>query len=369
MIKTGQTIIASDFVTQLVAGEALTANDAVYLNTGDGKAYKADADDVNKLNFIGFANETVSLGANVNIVHSGQMSGFSGLTIGADYYLSTTAGAISATVGSIRVGTALTATVIKIEKTPSLQVFTASGTWYKPTFAKFVRIVCIGAGGGGGSTDATSTRRAGGGGGGAYVEIIKPASELGTSVAVTVGAGGTAGLVGGDSSFGSFVTAYGGGGGDNASTATGTSGGGGGGALSVGAQGSGTSAGGAPGGGAVNTDASSGDGGGGGGDEADVGRNSLRGGGGGAGGPAGAGNGLAGGNSVYGGAGGGSGSHSATGGAGGTSQNAGAGGAGGSITNGSNGAAPGGGGGGAGSNAVARTGGTGGRGEVRVYCW
>jgi len=118
MIKAGQDIVDSDFIFTVVAGENLTVRDSIYIDASDGKAYKTDADDLNKLVFRGFATETVSSGANALIRHDGQMTGFSGLTIGATYYVSGTAGAITTTRPSNFkvVGVAMTASVIKITK-------------------------------------------------------------------------------------------------------------------------------------------------------------------------------------------------------------------------------------------------------------
>jgi hypothetical protein len=91
------------------------------------------------------------------------------------------------------------------------QLFTATGTWTKPSGISANALVIVeiwGAGGGGGQY--------GGGGGGGYFEAIEIASDLGSTVSVTVGAGGTysggaTGNAGGNSAFGSY-TAYGGGG-------------------------------------------------------------------------------------------------------------------------------------------------------------
>ena len=97
-----------------------------------------------------------------------------------------------------------------------IQVFTASGTWTKPTGAKLVRVELVSAGGGGGGgVAATGTVNqkyggGGGGGGGKLVQTFK-ATDLGSTVAVVVGAGGTGGDGGGgdggdggSSSFGTF---------------------------------------------------------------------------------------------------------------------------------------------------------------------
>jgi hypothetical protein len=62
-------------------------------------------------------------------------------------------------------------------------------------------------GGGGGRSNWFS----GGGGGGGYNYVLLPLSDLGSSETVTVGSGGSPGSAGGNSSFGSHLTAYGGG--------------------------------------------------------------------------------------------------------------------------------------------------------------
>jgi len=117
MIDSGEIIESADFVVTAVAGENLTANDAVYISTSDGKAYKCDADDATKTRFAGFVQETVLMNANATIRCHGIMRGFVGLTAGAKYYLSGTAGAISSSAGTyeVGVGIALTTTVIRIQ--------------------------------------------------------------------------------------------------------------------------------------------------------------------------------------------------------------------------------------------------------------
>ena len=120
----------------------------------------------------------------------------------------------------------------------SKEVFTSSGTWVKPT-AGTIALVTIWGGGGSGTRNAGTF--VGGGGGGACVQRLFQLSDLPGSAAVTIGAGGAAiasstnanGNVGGTSSFGSLMSAYGGGGG------SGTSAGGGGGSLGAGSAGTG----------------------------------------------------------------------------------------------------------------------------------
>jgi hypothetical protein len=106
-----------------------------------------------------------------------------------------------------------------------VQIFTTIGTttWTKPTGAKFVYVICIGAGGGGGGGAAgtVSTLNTGGcgGGGGSVVSKFITASDLPASVPVVVGSGGTGGVgtsaalgnngnQGSNSSFGSGTTIY-----------------------------------------------------------------------------------------------------------------------------------------------------------------
>ena len=96
----------------------------------------------------------------------------------------------------------------------SIQVFTSSGTWTKPTGINLVRVRLVG-GGGGGESGNTGGGESGAAGG--YSEKLIDVSAV-SSVTVTVGSGGAGGSTasstpagnGGTSSFGSFCSASGG---------------------------------------------------------------------------------------------------------------------------------------------------------------
>lgn len=107
-----------------------------------------------------------------------------------------------------------------------IQAFTSSGTYTKPTGAKYIKLIMLGAGGGGGSgrRGAAGTLRTGGAGGGSGQVVIVdiPASVVGSTETVTIGAGGAggnavtadstngnAGTAGGNTTFGSIVRAGG----------------------------------------------------------------------------------------------------------------------------------------------------------------
>lgn len=93
-----------------------------------------------------------------------------------------------------------------------VQTFDADGTWTKPTGAKSVHVIIVAGGGSGGRTDTGGNNASGGGGGGGQ-EFTIDASLLGSTEAVTAGAGGAevtsnaAGNNGADSLFGGWGTA------------------------------------------------------------------------------------------------------------------------------------------------------------------
>lgn len=115
----------------IIAGEALTERDIVqiYDDGGTAKARKADANSSPVRVADGWASESVSSGASVRVYLTASLiTGLAGLTIGADYYLSTAAGGITATAPSTsgnirqRVGKALSATVLSFERGEAITI-------------------------------------------------------------------------------------------------------------------------------------------------------------------------------------------------------------------------------------------------------
>jgi hypothetical protein len=110
------------------------------------------------------------------------------------------------------------------ENASTVEVFLKSKNWTKPSWAKTIRVTCIGGGGGGGAAPATETSgivAGGGGGGGGTITIGEfDADTLPSTISVTIGAGGNGGVYdgvilkfasnGGDTYFGDYLIARGG---------------------------------------------------------------------------------------------------------------------------------------------------------------
>lgn len=97
------------------------------------------------------------------------------------------------------------------------QIFTSSGTFIVPSGVTQVLVTLIGGGGGGSKGGGAHSSGAGGGGGGVYYRAPVTVTP-GSSIPVTIGSGGAGGTsshidgyAGGTSSFGSYLSATGGG--------------------------------------------------------------------------------------------------------------------------------------------------------------
>lgn len=94
------------------------------------------------------------------------------------------------------------------------RTFTSSGTFTKPPGYQVFEGLAWSGGSSGQKTSSVSAASAGGGGGGCF-PVRLPASSMGASESITIGAGGTAvtgtanGNVGGSTSIGSLLTVYG----------------------------------------------------------------------------------------------------------------------------------------------------------------
>jgi hypothetical protein len=137
--STGTTVWTSDNVQAVpatsanldvtaTAGEAISAREVVYMADGSsgttaGRWYKADADAIGtsiSAKMVGLATTAIASGSTGTVRLSGRITGLTGLTAGTEYYVSTTAGALTATpVQNLRfVGAAESTTVLVVQANP-----------------------------------------------------------------------------------------------------------------------------------------------------------------------------------------------------------------------------------------------------------
>lgn len=91
------TAISKPFATvsTFTAGEAISAGDALYVSTSDGKAYRTDTTSQAKCVFVGFARSAAASSATVTVETDGKSTAnFSGLTIGTSYFLNNSKSAV-----------------------------------------------------------------------------------------------------------------------------------------------------------------------------------------------------------------------------------------------------------------------------------
>jgi len=109
-----------DVDTDATFGEAVTAGQLVYLSDGDGgrnagQWYKASSDlAYSQMLAVGFAVSAAASGAVGQVRRVGVVTGLSGLAAGTKYYVSGTAGALSANAGGRLVGIGLSTTTLLV---------------------------------------------------------------------------------------------------------------------------------------------------------------------------------------------------------------------------------------------------------------
>jgi hypothetical protein len=167
------------------------------------------------VNASGASGQTPSTGGTVNTTYWNKMAGgaagiwASGLSLGtAGQIVQVNSGATALEFGTASAGL------------QSIQSFSSTGTYTKPSGINKVKVIVTGGGGGGGAGNPNYNALGGGGAGGTAIKVVDVSSI--STVAVTVGSGGSGGTggngggAGGTTSFGSHCSATGGYGGTNA---------------------------------------------------------------------------------------------------------------------------------------------------------
>lgn len=112
----GEQVSATDFNVFTLGpaytyGETIAANDVLYLKAADGKVYKADQDvSAHLYALVGVAIEGGNADTAHYVIPPGKTATGASLTAGSPVFLSSTAGAATATVGAVQIGLALSTT-------------------------------------------------------------------------------------------------------------------------------------------------------------------------------------------------------------------------------------------------------------------
>ena len=232
------------------AGETVVSGSIVYLKASDSRWYKADNDLPSTYvdQTLGIAQGAGTSGNSISggVLTYGVDATQSGMTGGNFVFLSATAGATSSATTSQVLGKAISATTMFFDQnlidssvyvpttfsaaatfsgitsftatttgtlgSSTMRIYTATSTWSKPAYLKYITLWVCGAGGNGGIGSASSDSGAGGGGGGCGYSTLDYGELLGTSsIQVAIASNG------GTSRFSTFCSATSG---TNASTIT-----------------------------------------------------------------------------------------------------------------------------------------------------
>ena len=119
--KLNKNIIAGSYdAGETVAGATLPV--PAYQDTSDNEFYKCDANDTDKLEFVGFIISDGNDGDAVDIQFNGIVKGFTGLDEGEKYYVQDAVGTIGKIIGTnkVIVGIAISTTELLILKQPQI---------------------------------------------------------------------------------------------------------------------------------------------------------------------------------------------------------------------------------------------------------
>lgn len=227
-VVTGGTVSTNKVIVTGTAGETLSAGQIVYVQTSDARWYKAaTTTDTSALLGVAQGSGTAGNAVSGGILLIGEDSNQSGLTVGANYFLSSTAGTIQIATTSRSVGKAKTTTTLSFKPDfalsgqnntfygtttiaatstlivgafPAYQIgkneffasSTGASTFAIPSGIKRIWFEMAAAGGGGYGASQLAGDTGGGGGGGGYCTGIVDVTGT-TTLTYFIGTGGTAG--------------------------------------------------------------------------------------------------------------------------------------------------------------------------------